>query len=219
MGETWEAANARYTQRQARLQYRVTNDVNISALKTAITSCATGGQADQAKLETIANGLTKLEAIHKDYAALNDAIITEIKNRATASNMSTLVTTNGALQNSITSYQKQKKDKRVDVESALAREELLRSQTRDITSHQLFILDRPIRKGMIPYLWVLSVVFVGIALILFRMAFPVFTITALDAMLFFRDITSNSTIWIALLICALIVILFLSLKVAGVFGK
>jgi hypothetical protein len=219
MGETWEAANARYTQSQARLQYRVTNDVNISALKTAITSCATGGQADQAKLETIANGLTKLEAIHKDYAALNDAIITEIKNRATASNMSTLVTTNGALQNSITSYQKQKKDKRVDVESALAREELLRSQTRDITSHQLFILDRPIRKGMIPYLWVLSVVFVGIALILFRMAFPVFTITALDATLFFRDITSNSTIWIALLICALIVILFLSLKVAGVFGK
>lgn len=219
MGETWEAANARYTKSQARLQYRVTNDVDISALKTAITSCAAGGQADQGKLETITNGLTKLEAIHKDYSTLNDTIVTEIKNRATAADMSALMNKNGTLQDEITTLQKTKKENRVDVESALAREELLRSQTHNITSHQLFILDRPVRKGMIPYLWVLSVVFVGIALILFRMAFPVLPITSFDVAMFFRDVTSNSTIWIALLLCALVVILFLSLKVAGVFGK
>lgn len=217
MGETWEAASRRYGTSQVRLRNRISNDVDTFALKRTISEYASSPSQD--KLTVITNGLTKLEAIHKDYSELRDAIVAEMKNRATAANMSRLMNDNGRLQTDITDRQQTKKKNRVDVESALAREELLRSQTHDITSHQLFILDRPVRKGMIPYLWVLSVVFVGIALILFRMAFPVLPITTFDIAMFFRDVTSNSTIWIALLLCALVVILFLSLKVAGVFGK
>ena len=216
MGETWEAVKTRFSSRKGQIQTAF-NAVDISSLKNTISQYVTTPSQD--KLNTITNGLTSLEQSYKNYSALNDEIMTEIKNRSTAANMSTLMNENGTLQNEITSLQQQKKELRVDVESSLAREELLRSRTRDITSHQLFILDRPIRKGMIPYLWVLSVVFVGVALILFRMAFPTIPIISFDLSLLFQDILNDSTIWIALLICALIVILFLSLKVAGVFGK
>ena len=216
MGETWESANRGFSRRQA--QYKQAfQGVDIPALKRTLSDYVT--TPTQERLQTITTQLGTLEQIHKNYAALNTDIMTEIKNRATATNMSTLMSANAELQNDITALQQQKKDKRVDVESALAREELLRSRTRAVTSHQLFILDRPVRKGMIPYLWVLSVVFVGIAMILFRMAFPVLPVTAFDLSLMFQDVMSNTTIWIALLLCALIVILFLSLKVAGVFGK
>jgi hypothetical protein len=216
MGETWESANLGFSRRQA--QYKQAfQAVDIPALKRTISDYV--ATPTQPRLQTITTGLETLERIHKDYATLNTDIMTEIKNRATATNMSSLMSANAGLQNDITALQQQKKDMRVDVESALAREELLRSRTRDVTSHQLFILDRPVRKGMIPYLWVLSVVFVGIGMILFRTVFPVLPVTAFDLSFMFQDVMNNTTIWIALLICALIVILFLSLKVAGVFGK
>lgn len=91
-----------------------------------------------------------------------------------------------------------------------------------------FLLDRPVRKGMIPYLWALGVLFIGIAIYLLYMSAKVmgFTNTSEGQTSFFMiivaylyDVFSNKTVLLSLLIAALIVILFLSLKVGGVFGK
>jgi hypothetical protein len=61
---------------------------------------------------------------------------------------------------------------KIDVETSVARDKLLRSRDTDVTPHQLFVLDRPIRKGLIPYLWVISVLFIGIGLVILKMNMP-----------------------------------------------
>ena len=115
---------------------------------------------------------------------------------------------------------------KVDVESAIARDDLLRTRNTDITRHKLFILDRPVRKGLIPYLWVIAILFIGIGLIIFRITVPSIGLGGVSASttntsvisMIIEFITSKIVLG-SLLISALIVILFLSLKIAGVFGK
>ena len=109
---------------------------------------------------------------------------------------------------------------KVDVESAVARDELLRSRETDVNAHKLFLLDRPVRKAMIPYLWVLSLFLVGIAILIFKQLSP--TILMVDLPTFFTlvgQFFQDPTVLISLLVAALITILFLALKIAGVFGK
>ena len=121
---------------------------------------------------------------------------------------------------------------KVDVESAIARDELLRSRNTEISRHQLFILDRPIRRGLIPYLWVLSVLFIGVGLVIFRMTAPSLGMAtgnaasnsslygaAASIQMLILGFFSNRVVLVSLLVSTLIVILFLSLKIAGVFGK
>jgi hypothetical protein len=109
------------------------------------------------------------EQIKKNYSSLNDDILKLVGTQAKQNNMSDLLTETGTLQKEINGLQKIQKEIKTDVESAVARDELLRSRDTDLTTHQLFILDRPVRRNMIPYLWVLSIVFVGIGLVILRM--------------------------------------------------
>jgi hypothetical protein len=61
---------------------------------------------------------------------------------------------------------------KIDVDSAVARNELLRSRESNLTSHKLFLLNRPIRRNRLPYLWVLGVLFIGVALCIFNVMSP-----------------------------------------------
>jgi hypothetical protein len=140
--------------------------------------------------------------------------------------LTTLLRENGELQKHIQRLEKVADDMKVDVESAVARDELLRSRNTEITPHKLFLLDRPVRKGMVPYIWALSILFIGVGLVIFRMTMPTFIGTSANAagaamtlpgMLF--AFVTNKIVLGSLLGSALIVILFLSLKIAGVFGK
>jgi hypothetical protein len=113
---------------------------------------------------------------------------------------------------------------KIDVVSAVARDELLRSRDTNVTRHQLFILDRPIRKSLVPYLWVLSVLFIGVGLVIFRMSAPSLglggpTNGSVSFEMMILEFISNKIVLSSLLISAIIVIIFLSLKIAGVFGK
>ena len=113
------------------------------------------------------------------------------------------------------------------VESAVARDEVLRSRDTKLNSHKLFLLNRPIRKGVIPYLWVLSVLFIGISLIIFRMMLPespTSTISgafgpSMSISLMISEFFENKLVLISIIVALLIVILFLGLKMAGIFGK
>ena len=121
----------------------------------------------------------------------------------------------------IAALEKKQKDIQIDVESALAREEVLRSRMQDVSRHQLFLLDRPVRRGMIPYLWVLSILFVGVGVYIFRLIFPPLPAEGF-AMLFSsvsNEVLANTTILYTLIGCLLLTVLFLVLKILGVFGK
>ena len=165
------------------------------------------------------------EQLKKKYVSLNDDIIKFVKEQAKQNNMPDLLTKTGTLQKEINGLQRIQEEIKTDVESAVARDELLRSRETDLNTHQLFILDRPVRRNMIPYLWVLSVVFVGLGLVLLRLMQPVLKITneemaALSAN-FWYQLTSfftNNVTWIAIVGACMVVILFLGLKVGGVFG-
>lgn len=167
----------------------------------------------------------QVNQIKKNYITLNDDILKFVGKEAKDNNMSDLLTETGTLQREINGLQNIQEEIKTDVESALARDELLRSRETDLTTHQLFILNRPVRRNMIPYLWVLSIVFVGIGLVLLRMMQPVLGVTnqemAVLSMSFWYQLTSfftNNVTWIAIIAACMIVILFLGLKVGGVFG-
>ena len=170
--------------------------------------------------------ITNAEIIKKQFIDLNDDIMNAIKEDAANSDISAILAENGELQSQIMQLEKIKEEMKVDVDSAIARDTLLRSKNTDISRHNLFLLDRPVRKGLIPYLWILSILFIGIGLVIFKMTMPVVAVGAagiaasgsggLSAVTgFFMD----KRVLISILLSALIVIIFLSLKIAGVFGK
>jgi hypothetical protein len=175
----------------------------------------------------IINLSQQAEQLKKKYVSLNDDIIKFVKEQAKQNDMPDLLAKTGTLQREINGLQRIQEEIKTDVESAVARDELLRSRETDLNTHQLFILDRPVRRNMIPYLWVLSVVFVGLGLILLRMPplMPILRVSneemiALSAN-FWYQLTSfftNNVIWIAIVAACMVVILFLGLKVGGVFG-
>lgn len=173
---------------------------------------------------TVVELANKVERLKQQYNALNDDILRFLKEQSKYNDMTTLLQESGDLQTKLTRLHRSKKDMKVDVESAVARDELLRTRETKLNEHQLFILDRPVRRNMIPYLWVLSVVFVGIGLVLLRRMMPELGISENEARTLsqsFMDMlsyyfTTNAT-WLGIIGACIIVILILGLKVGGVF--
>ena len=206
---------------------------NVQALITELNKAvgsyiSKGGLSQNPNSNPDYNKVLKLtqraEGIKKRYSALNDDIINYLKANAKDTNMAGLLSENGELQKQINRLEKIQTEMKIDVESAIARDKLLRSRNTDVTSHQLFILDRPVRKGLIPYLWVLAVLFIGIGLVIFKMTAPTLIAgtssnagVSVGAMVI--EFITSKAVLSSLLVSALIVILFLALKVAGVFGK
>jgi hypothetical protein len=164
-----------------------------------------------------------INAIKVRYATVNDKITKVIGNEVKDNQLSTLLTENGQLQKHIARLQTIEDEIKVDVESAVARDEVLRSRDTNLTSHQLFLLQRPVRKGVLPYLWVISVLFIGVALILFKMTFPDLPTLPSSASLSIVGMTilffENKFVLLSIIVSLLVVILFLGLKMGGVFGK
>jgi hypothetical protein len=136
----------------------------------------------------------------------------------------------GTLQREIRSLEKQNETAKGDVETAEARDELLRSRETAANAHTLYIADRPVRRANVPYLWVLSVLFVGVGVLCFYWMAP-FLLPSVAATGFVSEAGTGGvlnavtefmmsrTTWMTLFGAALVVILFLSLKIAGIFGK
>ena len=162
-----------------------------------------------------------LSSIKDQYVTLHDDIAKTLECNTQNTNLSDGLTQTGSLQSHIKKLEKRKKELQVEVDTALARDELLRSRDVKLTTHQLFLLDRPVRKGMIPYLWVISVFFIGIGLVLYKTMLPsigpdMATVIGMETAL--MDILFNKTVLISLMVCIIIIILVISLKVGGVIG-
>ena len=152
------------------------------------------------------------------YIKLNDDLHKRLLIISTNDPSNNLIEKKGTLQQTIIKLENANNDLKVDMESAIARDDILRSRDTHISRHSLFMLDRPIRKGLIPYLWVVAIFFIGIGLIIFKMTMPSIT-SNLPLLSVLMNIITSRTVLGSLLGAALIVILFLSLKIGGVFGK
>ena len=160
-----------------------------------------------------------LSDLKDKYKTLHRDISQTLKCSNQENDLTGMLTQTGTLQGQIKKLEKIKKELQVEVDTALARDEVLRSKDTNLTAHQLFLLDRPVRKGMLPYLWTLSIIFIGIGLILYKMYLPsiepsVSTIVGVEMSII--DMLFNRPVLITLLVCCIIVMLFLSLKVGGV---
>jgi hypothetical protein len=174
------------------------------------------GNSDPVSLQTLKDRSTYL------FNKINSVLSTEMADQSTAD----LLTRTGQLQQQIQRLHEIKKDIKVDAESAVARDEVLRSRDTKLNSHKLFLLNRPIRKGVIPYLWVLSVLFIGISLILFRMMLPESALStnvgdfgsSVSISLMISEFFENKMVIISIIVALCILSLFLGLRLAGVFG-
>ena len=174
------------------------------------------GNSDPVSLQTLKDRSTYL------FNKINSVLSTEMADQSTAD----LLTRTGQLQQQIQRLHEIKKDIKVDVESAVARDEVLRSRDTKLNSHKLFLLNRPIRKGVIPYLWVLSVLFIGVSLVLFRMMLPDSILStnsgafgsSMSISLMISEFFENKMVLISIIVSLCIVVLFLGLKMTGIFG-
>ena len=206
---------------------------NVQALITELNKAvgsfvAKGGVSQDPNNNPDYNNVVKLtqraESIKQRYAGLNDDILKYLTTVAKNDDLAGLLKENGELQKQINRLEKIQDEMKIDVTSAIARDELLRTRNTEVTRHQLFILDRPVRRGLIPYLWVIAVLFIGIGLVIFKMTMPVIStgVNATEGASFvttLMEFFTNKIVLSSLLGSAIIVIIFLSLKIGGVFGK
>ena len=159
------------------------------------------------------------------YSQLNQDIAKTIQTLGSDNDMGLLLMENGVLQQTLIALEKESDVVTQDEKAAIARDELLRGRDTQVTKHQLFLLGRPLRPASIPILWALSVLFIGVAIVLLQVLFP-FSPEALGMsaeggsegiVVTLMAFLSNPWIWGSLFGAALIVILFLSLKIAGYF--
>jgi hypothetical protein len=75
---------------------------------------------------------------------------------------------------------------------------------------------------MIPYLWALSIIFIGVGLVLYKMMLPPIdldygTVAGMEMNL--TDLLLNKTVLISMLVCFIIIIVTVGLKAGGIIGK
>jgi hypothetical protein len=168
----------------------------------------------------------------RQYQQEVSSLTNALKSQTNTYNVSGKLQQIGTLQQQIQSLEKQNETAKGDVETAEARDELLRSRETNANAHTLYIADRPVRRALVPYLWVISVLFVGVGVLCFYWMAPlILPSTATTGFPYangmgsggiFEAVTEfmmSRTTWMTLFGAALVVILFLSLKIAGVFGK
>ena len=199
----------------------------LTELDTAVGSYISKGGTSQDSsnpdYQKIMSLMQKAETIKDKYYKMNEDLLKFVEKESKEIDLEGLLHENGQLQKQIHRLAKIQAEIKVDAESAVARDELLRSRNTDVTSHQLYLLDRPVRSQMIPYLWVISILFIGIGLAIFKMMYPVdqgLLPESLSSLVYMiMEFFSHKMVLISLLVAALITILFLSLKVAGIFGN
>jgi hypothetical protein len=159
-----------------------------------------------------------INAIKTEYDTLKTDITNYI-DESKATTLESVLQNTGFTQQELQRLEEINKRLDNDIETSRARDELLRSGNTKRNSHMLFLLDRPVRNRSIPFLWLASVVFVGVALIMAQMITSTINIPGTVLGYIVYTVTSalqNPVLLQSLLISAVVVIIFLSLKIARV---
>lgn len=186
----------------------------------------------QAQINTSTLSVDQLQTLRQEYDIIRRSLTSYLTEQAGNYQLSDKLEQTGSLQAQIRRLEEELEKMKTDVETAVARDELLRSRDRTGNEHTLYLMNRPVRRGMVPYLWALSVLLVGVGVLFFYWLTPmIFLPSSVNAygnpmadtmnqlILMITNIVMNPYIWMALFGAAAIVILALSLKIAGVFGK
>ena len=128
--------------------------------------------AFQTRIDTLAQDTGSNTDKRRKYKELYNDIMAAVSDQASQYNVTESLEKYAVLQQNVLQLQNIQHMKKEDVDTALARDMLLRSSDRRTTSHQLFLLDRPIRRERIPYLLVISVLCIGISIYVFKMSHP-----------------------------------------------
>lgn len=226
MSTKWHGLKGEIKTKQDTLLNYINNQLptDINTLRTNLTNYIQKGgvsqnPANDADYNDIIRLYTKINGKKAEYRQLNTELSNKIKEISTAGDMGKILQENGELQSHVSSLEVKLKESNDDVNSAELRDELLRSQDRNITKHQVFMLGRPLRQNSIPYLWALSILFIGASLLVFQMQGPSlieplytwYSLSATPETSFF-----GSKMWMILSAALAIVIIFLSLRVANV---
>lgn len=129
----------------------------------------------------------------------------------------------GALKQSIVELERIKAAKMADVETARLRKDLLKEKDAAITRHALFFMDKPLRRNTIPIMWAISFAFIAVGVLIFKQMIPIQYSggASMDGYGFIDSIMSfayDPRVWMGISLAAVIVIIFLVLKIVGVFG-
>ena len=166
----------------------------------------------------VTSQLQKVKDLKAKYSALNNDIMNYLAEKTTQPQLLTVLEENGAMQNQIQRLRKLNDEIKVDVDTAIARDQLLRSKNTESSSHTLFLLDHPVRKERLPLLWAISIIFLGIGLYIVGMLSPVFQFDYMSVYYYSTSLLSSSMVLFPLTIVLVCIIIFLALKIAGVFN-
>jgi hypothetical protein len=154
-----------------------------------------------------------------DFITLNKNIGDKLREISTQNDTGSLLTTNGQIQSEIRELEKKNAELKADSETAMLRDELIKDRNTAVNRHQLFFLNKPLNKSSIPFLWGLSILFVGIGVLIFKQMFPIgFAVTAGNSFNLITFIT-DPRVLIAITLASIIVIIFLVMKILGIFDS
>lgn len=225
MSNQWQKDKEELNSRRDAIQTYITNTLptDIIALKASLTKyIKKGGVSKNPANDPDYNEMMRLYAQintkKSEYRALNKSLTTKIKKISTDGDIGRILQENGTLQTQVSNLEGKVKESEDDVKSAELRDELLRSQNSNITKHQVFMIGRPLRPSSIPYLWALSILFIGAALLVFQTQGPPLLVPLMEwySMSGQNMFFTGSRMWMILAGALSIVILFLSLRVANV---
>lgn len=232
MASSWADKKADFQQRYESISQYVQNTLpqDLQQLAQALANYVEKGGVAQDPTQdgdynTIQTISTRINQTKQAFSQLNQDITTAIQTLGSDNDMGGLLMENGRLQQRIIALEKETETNTEDEKAAIARDELLRGRDTNVTKHQLFMLGRPLRPSSVPILWALSVLFIGIGVIVLQVLFPLTpqmlgmtTEDSLEAVVAsILTLFSNPWVWGSLFGAAVIVILFLSLKIAGYF--
>jgi len=220
---SWPELKSQYQARYNDLSNYRQNELSkdVQALSEATAKYISKGgisqdPANNADYNTAVQISNKIKEKRQAFQTLNKEISSTLQSISRSDDMGRLLLENGNLQQEINQLEKDDKTMEQDVKSSELRDELLRSRESNITKHQIYLLGRPLRPSSIPYLWAMSVLFIGIALIIFYQFMPPLPTYPEGVEVSWLDMIRDPRIVGTLAGALAIVNIFLALKVANI---
>jgi hypothetical protein len=224
MTATWASIKKDYEAKFEPIASYMNNSLgkDLDALRQGLSLYVQSGgiSTDPSSNATYTSVLDRSNTInnHKNsLLTLNKDLANQLANYSKTADMDTLLIENGTLQADIKRLEVEAEKVTNDEKAAELRDQILRSRDTAITKHQLFLLGRPLRPSFIPFLWALSVLFIGTGILLYTYFFPIppelwpMTLASIYTTL------GSPWVWGSLFGAAAIVIFFLVLKIVGYF--
>lgn len=220
---SWTELKTQYQTRYDELSKYRQNELprDIQTLSEATAKyIAKGGisqdSANNGDYNTAVQLSNKIKDKRRQFQELNSEVSRTLQSISRSDDMGRLLIQNGILQQEINELEKQDKTMEQDVKSSELRDELLRSRESNITKHQIYLLGRPLRPSSIPYLWALSVLFIGISLIIFYQLMPPLPTYPEGVEVSWTTIITDPRLIGTLAGALAIVVVFLSMKIANI---